>query len=153
MRAPKEPDVVSEKAPVKEPDAAKPDKAAEKLAKDAEKAAAKAAKDAEKEAAKAAKDAEKAVAKAAKDAEKAAKPPAKKVAAVPPIPVLQRTSATADGAKPADDEEEEELECELFTHEGVEYLIDPMNCVYDTKTQLPIGTYDTSAKMLKLNNK
>ena len=140
-------------------------KAEAKAAKDAEKELAKAAKDAkdaEKELAKAAKDAEKELAKAekaaekaAKDAEKAAKALAKaeakpvketkkKVtmeapAVTLPIPVLVRSSPAKLAIE--DDEEEEELECEVFKFNGIEYLIDSSNTVYDRNTQDIIGTY------------
>jgi len=135
-------------------------KAAEKAAKETEKAAEKAEKEAakaikeaeklEKEAAKALKEAEKAekaAAKAVKDANKAAKPvkePKNKVDVVLPIPALVRSSP----ANVADDEEEEELECEVFPFEGVEYLIDTSNTVYDRNTQDIIGTYDSTNKKI-----
>jgi hypothetical protein len=135
-------------------------KAAEKAAKETEKAAEKAEKEAakaikeaeklEKEATKALKEAEKAekaAAKAVKDANKAAKPvkePKNKVDVVLPIPALVRSSP----ASIADDEEEEELECEVFPFEGVEYLIDTSNTVYDRNTQYIIGTYDSTNKKI-----
>jgi len=122
-------------------------KLAEKAAKEAEKAAEKAAKDAEKEAAKAAKEAEKAAKEAAKAAKAAAKPvkePKKKADAVLPMPVLVRSSPAAVD----DNEEEEELECEVFKCDGVEYLIDSANTVYDRNTQDMIGTYDSVSKKI-----
>jgi hypothetical protein len=150
--------------PKKVDDAAKPQEETEpkkkvdavdkKAAKEAEKVAAKAAKDAEKAAEKAAKEAEKAAKEADKAAAKAAKEATKKGAKSTPleVPVLKRTSATPEDAKPAsDEEEEEELECEVFTHEGVEYLIDHNNCIYDRNTQLPIGTFDATAKVINMN--
>ena len=113
----------------------------------AAKEAAKAAKEAAKSTEKAAKAAEKAAKEAAKAAEKAAKEAAKaaKKPVVLPIPVLER-APVAD-----DEEEEEELECEVFCHDDVEYLIDATNCIYDRETQMPIGTYDAIEKVIKLN--
>lgn len=124
-------------------------KLAEKAAKEAAKLAEKVAKEAEKEAAKAAKEAEKEAAKAAKAAAKPVKEPKKKVeavavAAVLPMPVLVRNSPP----NAVDDEEEEELECEVFKCDGVEYLIDSTNTVYDRNTQEMIGTYDSSTKTI-----
>jgi hypothetical protein len=134
-------------------------KAAEKAEKEAAKAAEKAEKEAAKEAEKAAKEAAKAAEKAdkeaAKAAEKAAKAAAKPVKEkkeskkkvdppVLPIPELNRNSPAAC----ADEEEEEELECEVFKLDGVEYLIDSLNTVYDRNTQDIIGTYDPIAKTI-----
>jgi len=126
--------------------AEKAEKEAAKAAEKAEKEAAKAAEKAEKEAAKAAEKAEKEAAKAAeKAAAKVAKEPKKKAEKELPIPVLARNSP----AKLADDEEEEEeLECEVFKLDGVEYLIDSLNTVYDRNTQDIIGTYDSINKKI-----
>ena len=145
------------------------DKEAIKAAKEAAKAEEKAAKEAAKEAAKAeeklakaeAKEAAKAQEKAAKELAKAeeklakaaakpakvAKEPKKKANAdaVLPIPVLARNSPIN---APVDDEEEEELECEVFKIDGVEYLIDSANTIYDRNTQEIIGTYDANAKKI-----
>ena len=129
------------------------EKEAAKAAKEAEKAEAKAAKEAEKEAAKAAKEAEKEAAKAAKAAAKPVKEPKKKAnapveqkpAVVLPMPVLVRSSPQQF------EEEEEELECEVFKCDGVEYLIDSSNTVYDRNTQEMIGTYDSVNKKINKN--
>ena len=143
--------------PVVDKAAEKPvvDKAAEKAAKDAAKAAEKAEKDAVKaanEAAKAAekadKDAAKAIEKAAKDAAKAIEKAAKSTKKPPlAIPVLAHNSPQPLAAN--DEEEEEELECEVFLFDGVEYLIDSENTVYDRNTQDFIGTFDTIAQTIR----
>ena len=154
--------------PVVDKAAEKPvvDKAAEKAAKDAAKAAEKAEKDAAKaaekaekdavkaanEAAKAAekadKDAAKAIEKAAKDAAKAIEKAAKSTKKPPlAIPVLAHNSPQPLAAN--DEEEEEELECEVFLFDGVEYLIDSENTVYDRNTQDFIGTFDTIAQTIR----
>jgi hypothetical protein len=175
VRAPKEPEPEPVKEhkkkapkPVVDKAAEKPvvDKAAEKAAKDAAKAAEKAEKDAakaaekaEKDAAKAAneaakaaekadKDAAKAIEKAAKDAAKAIENAAKSTKKPPlAIPVLAHNSPQPLAAN--DEEEEEELECEVFLFDGVEYLIDSENTVYDRNTQDFIGTFDTIAKTIR----
>jgi hypothetical protein len=137
-------------------------KAEEKAAKEAAKEAAKAEEKAAKEAAKAEEKAAKAQEKAAKELAKAeeklakaaakpakvAKEPKKKVDAdaVLPIPVLARNSPV--NAPVDDEEEEEELECEVFKIDGVEYLIDSANTIYDRNTQEIIGTYDANAKKI-----
>jgi hypothetical protein len=128
-------------------------KAAKELAK-AEEKAAKAAEKAEKEAAKAAEKAEKEAKEAEKLAKaeanaakpvKAAKEPKKKknVEAPLPIPVLARNTPAS-----ANDEEEEELECEVFKINDVEYLIDSANTLYDRNTQEIFGTYYPSSKTI-----
>jgi len=61
-----------------------------------------------------------------------------------PMPVLVRSSPAAVD----DNEEEEELECEVFKCDGVEYLIDSANTVYDRNTQDMIGTYDSVSKKI-----
>ena len=119
-------------------------KAAEKATKDAEKAVEKAEKEAAKAAEKEAAKAEKELAKAVKPA-KAAKP----AKAVLPIPLLVHNSPVMLAAD--DDEEDEELECEVFKLDGVEYLIDSDNTLYDRNTQDIIGKYDATEKTLKLN--
>ena len=129
-------------------EAEKAAKEAEKAAKEAEKAAKELAKAGEKAAKESAKEAEKlakAEAKAAAKPAKVAKEPKKKdnADAVLPIPVLARNSPPAH-----DEEEEEELECEVFKLNDVEYLIDSANTLYDRNTQAIIGTYDASNKTI-----
>ena len=124
--------------------AEKAEKEAAKVAEKAEKEAAKVAEKAEKEAAKAAEKAEKEAAKAAAKPAKVAKEPKKKEATVLPIPVLKRNSPQQLN----DEEEEEELECEVFKLNGVEYLIDSYNTVYDRNSQDIIGKYDPTAKTI-----
>ena len=125
-------------------------KAIEKNTKDATKALEKAAKDATKAAEKAANEATKAAEKAAKAAEKEAAKAAKATKKPPlAIPVLAHNSPIQLAA--ADDEEEEELECEVFKLDGVEYLIDSDNTVYDRNTQDNIGTFDPIAQTIRQN--
>jgi hypothetical protein len=125
--------------------AEKAEKEAAKAAEKAEKEAAKAAEKAEKEAAKAAEKAEKEAAKAAAKPAKVAKEPKKKEPTVLPIPVLKRNSPQQVNDQ---EEEEEELECEVFKLNGVEYLIDSDNTVYDRNSQEIIGKYDPIAKTI-----
>lgn len=128
-------------------EAEKAAKEAEKLAKAEAKAEEKAAKELAKAEEKAAKElakAEEKLAKAAAKPAKVAKEPKKKVDAVLPIPVLARNSPV----NAADDEEEEELECEVFKIDDIEYLIDSSNTIYDRNTQEIIGTYDSNAKKI-----
>ena len=119
-------------------------KAAKELAKAEEKAAKELAKAGEKAAKESAKEAEKLAKAEAKAAAKPAKVAKKTNAdAVLPIPVLARNSPPAH-----DEEEEEELECEVFKLNDVEYLIDSANTLYDRNTQAIIGTYDASNKTI-----
>jgi hypothetical protein len=136
---------------------------AKKAAKAAEAEAKKAAKEAEAEAKKAAKEAEAEAKKAAKAAEaeakKATKAEAKKATktniAAPPIPVLERATVGDNGNDSLDEEEldEEELEMEVFTHEGIEYLMDEEKNVYNRNTLnlTTIGKYDEESKTIKMN--
>ena len=151
VRATKEPE--PETAEVVKP-AEKTDKESAKADKEAVKAAEKALKAAEKadkEALKAAEKADKEVLKAAeklakaeaKEAAKAAKPAKQTVL---PIPLLVHNSPVMLAAD--DDEEDEELECEVFKHDGVEYLIDSNNTLYDRNTQDIIGKYDPANKTI-----
>jgi len=43
--------------------------------------------------------------------------------------------------QPQDEEEEEELNVSVFEHNGIKYLIDDQQNVYDFNTQLPIATF------------
>jgi chemotaxis protein histidine kinase CheA len=104
-----------------------------------EKEAAKAAKQAEKEAAKAAKQAEKEAAKAAKKAEKKTK---KTEAPAPaPAPVAPVEELTAES--PVD-----EIQVRKVTLDGVEYLMDQDNTVYDVATQEPIGVWNEATQTI-----
>ena len=116
----------------------------------------KATKAAEAEAKKATKAAEAEAKKTAKAAEAEAKKAAKakgKTEAVLPIPVLVRAVAVHNNGNDSLDEEEldEELECELFTHQGVEYLIDEYKNIYSRNEHDPylIGKYDEVTKTIK----
>ena len=151
---------IKKAAKVAEVEAKKATKAAEdeakKAAKVAEAEAKKAAKAVEDEAKKAAKAAEDEAKKAAKAAEAEAKKAAKtkgKTEAALPIPVLERTVAVDSNGNDSLDEEEldEELECELFTHEGVEYLIDGDKNIYSRNEHDPhlIGKYDEVTKTIQ----
>jgi hypothetical protein len=122
-------------------------KESEKLAKAAEKAEKESAKEAEK-LAKAAEKAEKEAAKAAKPVKEKKEPKKKGDPAVLPIPELKRNSPIQLATGADDEEEEEELECEVFKLDGVEYLIDSLNNVYDRNTQDIIGTYDSANKKI-----
>ena len=171
VRAPKEPEPEPEpETPAAEPtakadekadkDAKESAKAAEKATKEAAKAeeklakaeAKEAAKAAEKDAKEAAKEAAKDAAKAEKDAKEAAKAeeklakaeakaakPAKAAKTVLPIPLLVHNSPVMLAA-----DDDDELECEVFKHDGVEYLIDSDNNLYDRNTSDIIGKYDSA---------
>ena len=171
VRTPKEPEPEPE-TPAAEPTAKADEKADkdakvdEKLAKTEAKAAEKATKEAAKAEEKAAKasakaeekDAKEAAKKDAKEAAKAEKElakaeakaakPAKVAKTVLPIPLLVHNSPVMLAAD--DDEEDEELECEVFKLDGVEYLIDSDNNLYDRNTNDIIGKYDATEKTLKL---
>lgn len=126
-----------------------------KAAKAAEKEAVKAAKAAEKlaqkEAAKAAKAAEKAAAKEANKTKKAAKKTTNKKGSVDETDLVTSlvTMATSNSNEPnnvEEEEEEEEEEPELdvrpFNHDGVNYLIDDNNNLYDSNSHEMVGTFD-----------
>ena len=124
-------------------------KAAVKAEKEAVKAAAKAEKEAVKAAAKAEKDAAKAAAKAEKDATKTTKPKKEKKDEKDLVTSLV-TLANGDEAVPeaAEEniEEEEELDVQMFEHQGKEYLIDDSNTLYDVDNHTVVGTWDKENK-------
>jgi hypothetical protein len=97
-------------------------------------------KEAEKEAKKAAKEAEKAAKKAAKEAEKEAKKAAKE--AKKAEPVVDEEEAAVIPTEDAVDEEEDHMEVDVVEINGVKYLIDGDQIVYDCKTQQPIGKFN-----------
>jgi len=126
-------------------------KAAAKAEKEAVKAAAKAEKDAAKAAAKAEKDAAKAAAKAEKDATKTTKPKKEKKEKKDEKDLVTSlvTLANGDEAVPeaaAEAEEEEELDVQMFEHQGKEYLIDDSNTLYDVDNHTVVGTWDKENK-------
>lgn len=116
--------------------------------KEAEKEAKKAAKEAEKEAKKAAKEAEKAAKKAEKEAKKAAKEATKKAEPVVAEDEIETVVAEEEEAAviPTEDdtadEEEDQMEVDEVEINGVKYLIDADQIVYDITTQQPIGKFD-----------
>jgi hypothetical protein len=133
---------------------------------DQKKAVIKAAKDLVKAEAKAAKDlvkanekAVKAQAKAATAATKGTKTKAKKLQKKPEEADLVTSLVTLanstdnepenTGAVPA--EEEEELDVQVFTHDGKSYLIDDNNTLYDNDTHTVIGTWDKDNESIVLN--
>jgi hypothetical protein len=113
----------------------------------AEKEAEKEAKKAAKEAEKAAKEAEKAAKKAAKEAENAAKKAAKKPTKKAE-PVVEEDEATDLPTEEAADEEEDNMEVDEVEINGVKYLIDGDQIVYDITTQQPIGKFDGNEVVL-----
>ena len=127
-------------------------KAAVKAEKEAVKAAAKAEKEAVKAAAKAEKDAAKAAAKAEKDATKTTKPKKEKKEKKDEKDLVTSlvTLANGDEAVPeaAEEniEEEEELDVQMFEHQGKEYLIDDSNTLYDVDNHTVVGTWDKENK-------
>ena len=116
---------------------------------DKKKAAVKAEKEAVKAAAKAEKDAAKAAAKAEKDATKTTKPKKEKKDEKDLVTSLV-TLANGDEAVPeaAEEniEEEEELDVQMFEHQGKEYLIDDSNTLYDVDNHTVVGTWDKENK-------
>jgi hypothetical protein len=130
-----------------------------KAAKVAEKEAAKAAKvaekAAEKEAAKLAKAAEKAAAKAANNTntntntntKKATKKTTSKKGSDPVdetdlVTSLVTMATTTNQPTTIVDEEEPELDVRPFNHDGVDYLIDDNNNLYDSSTHDMVGSFD-----------
>ena len=120
-----------------------------KAAKVAEKEAVKAAKAAEKlaqkEAAKAAKAAEKAATKEANKTKKAPKKTTKKASVDESDLVTSLvTMATTSNQNIVEEEEEEEPELDVrpFNHDGVNYLIDDNNNLYDSNTHEMVGSFD-----------
>ena len=131
-------------------------KAAAKADKEAVKAAAKAEKDAAKAAAKAEKDAAKAAAKAEKDATKTTKPKKEKKEKKDEKDLVTSLVTLANSTEevPAESndtvEEEEELDVQMFEHEGKEYLIDDSNTLYDVDNHTVVGTWDKENKKVIL---
>jgi hypothetical protein len=131
-------------------------KAAAKAEKEAVKAAAKAEKDAAKAAAKAEKDAAKAAAKAEKDAAKTTKPKKEKKEKKDEKDLVTSLVTLANSTEevPAESndtvEEEEELDVQMFEHEGKEYLIDDSNTLYDIDNHTVVGTWDKENKKVIL---
>jgi hypothetical protein len=119
-----------------------------KAAKVAEKEAVKAAKAAEKlaqkEAAKATKAAEKAAAKEANKTKKAPKKTSNKKDSVDDTDLVTSlvTMATEPNIVEEDEEEEPELDVRPFKHDGVNYLIDDNNNLYDSSTHEMVGSFD-----------
>jgi hypothetical protein len=119
-----------------------------KAAKVAEKEAAKAAKVAEKlaqkEAVKAAKAAEKAAAKEANKTKKAPKKTTTKKGSVDETDLVTSlvTMATEPNIVEEDEEEEPELDVRPFNHDGVNYLIDDNNNLYDSNSHEMVGSFD-----------
>lgn len=129
---------VPETVATEESQAEKPKKARKPKMTAEEKEAAKAAKQAEKEAAKAAKQAEKEAAKAAKQAEKEAKKTKKPEVAAPVAAVEELTAES-----PVED-----IQVRRVTLDGVEYLMDQDNTVYDVATQEPIGVWNETTQTI-----
>ena len=131
-------------------------KEAAKAEKEAVKAAAKAEKEAVKAAAKAEKDAAKAAAKAEKDAAKTTKPKKEKKEKKDEKDLVTSLVTLANSTEevPAESndtvEEEEELDVQMFEHEGKEYLIDDSNTLYDIDNHTVVGTWDKENKKVIL---
>lgn len=126
------------------------EKAAAKAAKEAEKAELKKMREAEKEQKKAEKEAAKAAAKAAKEAEKAA---AKEAAPKSPTPVVEEEAAPAEVARQcpesvSPEEEEQGTQVKKFEFEGVTYMRDEDNILYDMKTQEVVGLWDEETQTI-----
>ena len=127
-------------------------KAAAKAEKEAVKAAAKAEKEAVKAAAKAEKQAAKAAAKAEKQAGKTTKPKKEKKEKneekdlVTSLVTLANSDEAVPEAAAENVEEEEELDVQMFEHEGKEYLIDDSNTLYDVDNHTVVGTWDKENK-------
>ena len=117
-----------------------------KAAKVAEKEAVKAAKAAEKlaqkEAAKAAKAAEKAAAKEANKTKKAPKKTTKKASVDDTDLVTSLVTMATEPNTVEEEEEEPELDVRPFNHDGVNYLIDDNNNLYDSNTHEMVGSFD-----------
>lgn len=121
-----------------------------KAAKVAEKEAIKAAKVAEKlaqkEAVKAAKAAEKAAAKEANKTKKAPKKTTAKKGTENETDLVTSlvTMATSNNGEPniVEEEEEPELDVRPFNHDGVNYLIDDNNNLYDSNSHEMVGSFD-----------
>ena len=127
-------------------------KAAAKAEKEAVKVAAKAEKEAVKAAAKAEKQAAKAAAKAEKQAGKTTKPKKEKKEKneekdlVTSLVTLANSDEAVPEAAAENIEEEEELDVQMFEHEGKEYLIDDSNTLYDVDNHTVVGTWDNENK-------
>ena len=123
---------------------------------DKKKEAAKAEKEAVKAAAKAEKDAAKAAAKAEKDAAKTTKPKKEKKEKKDEKDLVTSLVTLANSTEevPAESndtvEEEEELDVQMFEHEGKEYLIDDSNTLYDVDNHTVVGTWDKENKKVIL---
>ena len=122
---------------------------------DKKKAAAKAEKEAVKAAAKAEKEAAKAAAKAEKQAGKTTKPKKEKKEKkekneekdlVTSLVTLANSDEAVPEAAAENVEEEEELDVQMFEHEGKEYLIDDSNTLYDVDNHTVVGTWDKENK-------
>ena len=119
---------------------------------DKKKAAAKAEKEAVKAAAKAEKQAAKAAAKAEKQAGKTTKPKKEKKEKneekdlVTSLVTLANSDEAVPEAAAENVEEEEELDVQMFEHEGKEYLIDDSNTLYDVDNHTVVGTWDKENK-------
>ena len=119
---------------------------------DKKKAAAKAEKEAVKAAAKAEKQAAKAAAKAEKQAGKTTKPKKEKKEKneekdlVTSLVTLANSDEAVPEAAAENIEEEEELDVQMFEHEGKEYLIDDSNTLYDVDNHTVVGTWDNENK-------
>ena len=119
---------------------------------DKKKAAAKAEKEAVKAAAKAEKEAAKAAAKAEKQAGKTTKPKKEKKEKneekdlVTSLVTLANSDEAVPEAAAENMEEEEELDVQMFEHEGKEYLIDDSNTLYDIDNHTVVGTWDKENK-------
>ena len=127
-------------------------KEAVKAAKEAAKDAVKAEKEAAKAAAKAEKDAAKAAAKAEKDATKTTKTTKPKKEKKDEKDLVTSLVTLANSTEEVQEsietvEEEEELDVQMFEHEGKKYLIDESNTLYDVDNHTVVGTWD------KENNK
>jgi hypothetical protein len=119
---------------------------------DKKKAAAKAEKEAVKAAEKAEKQAAKAAAKAEKEARKTTKPKKEKKEKneekdlVTSLVTLANSDEAVPEAAAENIEEEEELDVQMFEHEGKEYLIDDSNTLYDIDNHTVVGTWDNENK-------
>jgi chemotaxis protein histidine kinase CheA len=119
-----------------------------KEAKEAEKLKAKEAKEAEKLKAKEAKEAEKLK---AKEAEKKEKKTSNKKEKKPKMTKKERASKKEEKEESIElkkEEEEEVVEVKKFEFEGIEYLLDANNVMYDMKTQDEIGSWDDNEKKI-----
>ena len=115
-------------------------------------------KEAEKLKAKEEKEAEKLKAKEEKEAEKKEKKTSNKKEKKPKMTKKERDVAKENNAKKEldesvelkkeEEEDDEEVEVKKFEFEGIEYLRDANNVMYDIKTQDEIGTWDDNEKKI-----